>query len=444
MNQDDFRKLLATPQQPRQTTSRPSFFRPISKDYRQTFIEKTTKKSSDKSTHGNHWTGKKAVKNEGSNSKASSLLPEGYRNRAKELQREDTEDRRTYSMQENMLSNLKEAVKKGEISHQDYLSQTQRLGGDFENSCLVRGLDRVLLERVRRGEEIGISEPTTIQTDLTKTDETKDEALDLDKIYIEGLSKKKDSEENIPKRKNRDELLSILKKQKTQDPVKEQSKFKPIGVREKDHKKKKSLKKKEDLSSEKKLSNQDQDQDQDQKNEKTTILEKTTPIENSPQKIQETLNDESNDIFDDVGVYDPFESMNFQTDQEQSNQNPVQYNTNNTHIPKRNYFHTSTSLEDDDIVQAGSLTRESVLKNDAQLVTALKKAATLEHLDNHEENSLIKKKSINVGFGLWLDDTCNDIDINDDPFDDDDNFPAKSKRKSKLTDIKRSKGNKAT
>lgn len=38
MNQDDFRRLLATPQPRGQTTPRPSFFRPISKNYRQTFI----------------------------------------------------------------------------------------------------------------------------------------------------------------------------------------------------------------------------------------------------------------------------------------------------------------------------------------------------------------------------------------------------------------------
>ncbi|EMR08354.1 hypothetical protein PNEG_03194 [Pneumocystis murina B123] len=435
MNQDDFRRLLATPQQPRQTTSRPSFFRPISKDSRQTFIEKTTKKFSEKSTHGNRCVGKKAAKNEGSNT-TSSLLPEGYRNRAKELQKEDSEDRRAYSMQENMLLNLKEAVKKGEISHQDYLLQTQRLGGDFENSCLVRGLDRVLLERVRRGEEIGISEPTTIQKDSTKAVETKEEALDLDKIYMEGLSKKKDLEENISKRKNRDELLSILKKQKTQDPVKEQSKFKPIGVRGENPKKNESLKKKDDLCCEKKLLNQDQ------KNEKMTILKETkstTPIENFPEKIQKTSNEENNDIFDDVGTYDPFESMNFYTDQEQPTQNLIQHNINNTYTPKRNYFHTSTLLEDDNLVEAGSLTRESILKNDVQLVTALKKAATLEHLDNHEENTHIKKKSMNMGFGLWLDDAYNDIDLNDDPFDDDDNLPSKSKRKTKLTDTKRSK-----
>ncbi|QSL64419.1 hypothetical protein MERGE_001720 [Pneumocystis wakefieldiae] len=437
MNQDDFRRLLATPQPRGQTTPRPSFFRPISKNYRQTFIEKATKKkSSEKPAHKSQWSGKKTAKNEDSNT-ASSLLPEGYRNRAKELHKEDSEDRRTYSMQENMLSNLKEAVKRGEISHQDYLLQTQRLGGDFENSCLVRGLDRVLLEKVRNGEEIGISEPTFIHTDSTKTVETKEEVLDLDKIYTESLSKKKDLEERIPKRKNRDELLSVLKKQKTQDPVKEQSKFKAIGVRGEDPKKNELLKEKDDLCYEKKLLNQDQNEE----NEKKLILKKTksTPIQDFPEKTEETLDDESNDIFDDVGTYDPLESINLYADQEQSKQNLNRHHINNTTISKKNYFHTSTSLSDDDIVEAGSLTRESILKNDVQLVNALKKAATLEHLDNHEENTHIKKKSVNMGFGLWLDDSCNDIDVNDDPFDDDDDLPVKSKRKIKTADTKRSK-----
>ncbi|KAG5438327.1 hypothetical protein PCANB_002815 [Pneumocystis canis] len=352
----------------------------------------------------------------------SSRLTDGYRDRAKERQSQESLDFKAYALQEEMLLNLKEAVKKGEISHNDYVSQTQRLGGDFEHAGLVRGLDRVLLEKVKRGETIEVFDH---KTETKSPFQNENEALDLDEIYTSNLSKKQDQKEDILKKKSYEELFPAPKTRKPETL----SKFKPIGISKTNTIAKEIV---DDQHLEKKHLKQNQNIKHETKSPlKATI---TTPKDCISEEMpKELLSEEPKEdvIFDDVGVYDLFESLNSHTNTKLEKQFNLK-EASSTYKKMGGYFHTSTKEEEGfGLVDAGSLTKEAILHDDAQFVEVLKKAETLVQKNECKEAIHPKKKPTNMGFGLWLGEAYDDLDIHDEPLDDDDDLPIKSKKRVK-------------
>ncbi|KAF1983563.1 hypothetical protein K402DRAFT_382705 [Aulographum hederae CBS 113979] len=101
-----------------------------------------------------------------------SKLAEGYRDRTKDRAEEEEDDR------EQRIKALEEAMKLGQIEQSTFEQLRDEItGGDINATHLVKGLDRKLLERIRRGEDVYAEKPTAEEKE-TVTDEDFDKAMD--------------------------------------------------------------------------------------------------------------------------------------------------------------------------------------------------------------------------------------------------------------------------
>ncbi|KAG5518084.1 hypothetical protein PMAC_003270 [Pneumocystis sp. 'macacae'] len=407
MNQDDFRRLLATPQAAREIVPRKTLFEPrrCAMDSR-TGLKTNVSRLFDKNVRENSGTGKKNA------GKAIWRNGTSYKDRKKNLQEENehgewgnkilkktvpekqkNDQKERMQAMEEAVASLREAASKGEISQAEYVAQTQRLGGDFEHAGLVRGLDRVLLARVRRGEAIEVAgEEGEIAKERVETGLKDQDEVDLDEIYA-GVSKKRDSQDIEEGKKcvcAQNTASVTLKNTQTSNL----EKFKPIGG--------------EKLENTYQIEIKTGKMDTKSKNTGKGLTGKEYLPQKPPEKsIDVSIEDDGeNDdfIFEDVGEYDLFESFEQQTKHQETKKSAIQRGKG-----ERGYFTSAQDGEEAfDLVDAGSLTREAVLREDTQLIAALKKAATLDNLDE-QKNVEKKKKMVDMGFGLVLGEAYEDL-----------------------------------
>ena len=144
-------------------------------------------------------------------------LAAGYIDRTKE--RTDEED----SEIAKRIKNLEESMKEGEIDRDTFEKLVQDItDGDVGTTHLVKGLDRKLLERVRRGENVLDS----AEKEEEKADETADveDAFDalagqgVEAIMHERVEKKGEKKASPPPvagvKRSRNDILKELKRQR--------------------------------------------------------------------------------------------------------------------------------------------------------------------------------------------------------------------------------------
>ncbi|KAF2228039.1 hypothetical protein BDZ85DRAFT_315533 [Elsinoe ampelina] len=226
MNNSDFRSLLlsnsshpstkptsASPPPPRTTSlgSRKSSFIPrnIRPSAKTSYNLKSTAASSDSTL-------------ERPAKKLKTLdLGKGYTNRALERLNNDSEDVR--DEKERRIHALARKVVQGELEEEEFERLREEIaGGDVESTHLVRGLDRKLLERVRKGEDVMTGEGE---------EEKSDEPVDEDFEELEAKEVQTREKEKIEKKgelnseataatgakRNRDAILAELKAKRAQE-----------------------------------------------------------------------------------------------------------------------------------------------------------------------------------------------------------------------------------
>ncbi|KAI1431513.1 inosine-uridine preferring nucleoside hydrolase-domain-containing protein [Xylaria sp. CBS 124048] len=166
-----------------------------------------------------------------------SKLAEGYIDRTKARQSEEDDERAV------RLKALEEALKNEEIDQQTFENlRGQITGGDLSSTHLVKGLDKKLLERVRRGENVYDDSKT--QDGDQEIPEDIDEELDrLQKEEVDALVKDKATKKGqlstapiaSSKKRTRDQILAEMKAAREAAKAKEEpilgTKFKRIGAR---------------------------------------------------------------------------------------------------------------------------------------------------------------------------------------------------------------------
>jgi len=151
-------------------------------------------------------------------------LGAGYTDRAKARAEgegnEDAEDKA------ERVKALEDQMKLGQISREVFEALRDKIiGGDAASSHLVKGLDRKLLERVRRGEDVmGTGEGTVDaeEPDLAEAADVDDELEKLGEMEVEALKKEKVAKKGIMappppvagKKRSRDEIMAELKAQR--------------------------------------------------------------------------------------------------------------------------------------------------------------------------------------------------------------------------------------
>ncbi|KAH7115152.1 hypothetical protein B0J11DRAFT_539972 [Dendryphion nanum] len=145
-------------------------------------------------------------------------LAAGYTDRTKNRPEDDENDDRV-----KRIKALEEAMKEGQLDRATFESLVQEItGGDIESTHLVRGLDRRLLDRLRRGEDVQIG---TSQDDQEESNDDDDGNGDLDAleqqeivpIVREKTDKKGERAPPAPVagvKRTRDALLAELKAQR--------------------------------------------------------------------------------------------------------------------------------------------------------------------------------------------------------------------------------------
>ncbi|KAF2173819.1 hypothetical protein M409DRAFT_48741 [Zasmidium cellare ATCC 36951] len=138
----------------------------------------------------------------------------GYTDRAKARQEaEEEEDDKA-----KRISALEEQVKLGQLSQETFEAlRDQILGGDASSTHLVKGLDRKLLERVRRGEDVlGLgagkdgTAPPDVDEELDKLEEKDVEAVAREKTEKKGTK----ASQTAGVKRTRDEIMADLKAQR--------------------------------------------------------------------------------------------------------------------------------------------------------------------------------------------------------------------------------------
>lgn len=137
----------------------------------------------------------------------------GYTDRAKARQEaEDEEDDKA-----TRIKALEEQVKLGQLPHETFEAlRDEILGGDASSTHLVKGLDRKLLERVRRGEDVlglgggkdGDAAPLDVDDELDRLGEQEVEAVAREK------TEKKGTKAVAGVKRTRDEIMAELKAQR--------------------------------------------------------------------------------------------------------------------------------------------------------------------------------------------------------------------------------------
>ena len=151
-------------------------------------------------------------------------LGAGYTDRAKA--RADGEGNGDAEDKAERVKALEDQMKLGQISREVFEALRDKIiGDDAASSHLVKGLDRKLLERVRRGEDVmGTGEGTVHaeEPDLAETADVDDELEKLGEMEVEALKKEKVAKKGIMappppvagKKRSRDEIMAELKAQR--------------------------------------------------------------------------------------------------------------------------------------------------------------------------------------------------------------------------------------
>lgn len=146
-------------------------------------------------------------------------LAKGYVDRTKD-RKDDEEDERV-----QRIKALEEAMKAGQIDRATFEGLVQEMaGGDIESTHLVRGLDRKLLERLRRGEDVQAAKsPSAESSSGGNDDDDEDDELDAlaqqEIVPVSREKTEKKGEKAPPKpivgaKRTRDALLAELKAQR--------------------------------------------------------------------------------------------------------------------------------------------------------------------------------------------------------------------------------------
>lgn len=155
-------------------------------------------------------------------------LASGYVDRSKFRRDEDSDDKA------KRIKALEEQMKLGQIDKGTFEKLRDEIaGGDVASTHLVKGLDRKLLERVKKGEDVYTAKP--------REDESEEEAKDVDEELeqfergeVKREVRKKQEEEGIAQvagmKRTRDQILAELKasRQTVKAPILD-SRFKSIG-----------------------------------------------------------------------------------------------------------------------------------------------------------------------------------------------------------------------
>jgi hypothetical protein len=152
-------------------------------------------------------------------------LGAGYTDRAKA--RADGDGNDDAKDKAERVKALEEQMKLGQISREMFEALRDKItGGDAASSHLVKGLDRQLLERVRRGEDVmGTGEGTVEEEEepnLAEAADVDDELEKLGEVEVEALKKGKVAKKGnmappppvAGKKRSRDEIMAELKAQR--------------------------------------------------------------------------------------------------------------------------------------------------------------------------------------------------------------------------------------
>jgi hypothetical protein len=151
-------------------------------------------------------------------------LAQGYQDRTS-LRRADGDDAETRDDKEKRLKALEEMMKLQQIDQSTFekLRDDIGVGGDVGSTHLIKGLDWKLLERVKRGEDIGASSAAKDKESMEEASEDVDEELEnvLGKEVQAARKEEKVKKGEMapppikgasdPQRKARDEILQALK-----------------------------------------------------------------------------------------------------------------------------------------------------------------------------------------------------------------------------------------
>ncbi|GAO46421.1 hypothetical protein SAICODRAFT_4784 [Saitoella complicata NRRL Y-17804] len=333
MNQQDFRKLLATPRPGSggSANSRSGFALP-GRGKPAGALGMTPRNVKPTNVFAK-------PKSPGKEKKEKSILPEGYVDRAKLRQQQAD----------------KEEEKLKDVDARTAYEQSKLLGGDLEHTHLVKGLDFALLKKVKQGEDLSGEKPREegpkggVEEDLEAAFQT--------------------AKAEPPKKMTRDELLAKMRAGRTvaksSKPVEEgldKSKFRKIGVPPPP-----AEEPKEEEEKVKIVVGPDGKIKRLVKKKKKTQQEKKP----EPEPVANPMNDDG-DIFADVGEYDPFAGMDSSDDEKTDKEETKEPSETPAEPPRRNYFTSTTADSDSD----GDITTES-LRNDPTLKAALKKASQI-------------------------------------------------------------------
>lgn len=335
-----------------------------------------------------------------------SRLAKGYEDRTS-LRREH-EDEPT--AKEKKLKELEEMVKSEKIDQATFekLRDSMGVGGDLGSTHLVKGLDRKLLERIRRGEDLNAvpekePEPNTVQVDV---DEGLDSALDKDlevapKPYA-STEESGEAADVVPRSVTRDEILRRLKESRSAQtqplPGPEaalSSKFKKVPAGEKSKKKKfvesdNGRRREVLVVTDKQGGTKRKTRWIDPEDAATTLgtapLGMQVPAEvAAKQKAlleqQAAEEQDDDDIFAGVGAnYDPLKGIDSDSDGEEAKTSKEEDEEAAGEIQQkpRNYFGTTTAAESRN-EQVGQLTQDSTM------LAALKRAAALRQGEQQPE-----------------------------------------------------------
>ncbi|KAI1767566.1 hypothetical protein GGR53DRAFT_481600 [Hypoxylon sp. FL1150] len=167
-----------------------------------------------------------------------SKLAEGYVDRARNRNDEEEDERAA------RIKALEESLKKEEIDQETFVRlQSQIAGGDLSSTHLVKGLDRKLLERVRKGENVYGDGGSTKEEESEPEDDVDDEFDELEEKEVAAVTKEKAAKKgqlstaalNPSKKRTRDQILAAMKAARDAAKAKEDtglgSKFKRIGAK---------------------------------------------------------------------------------------------------------------------------------------------------------------------------------------------------------------------
>ena len=148
-------------------------------------------------------------------------LGSGYQDRTKLLTSDEEDDKA------RRIKALEEMVKLGQMEHSTFEAlRDEIVGGDISNVHLVKGLDRKLLERVRRGEDVlsGAAKSTAEESNLGQagtppaTVDVDEELEEMENKEIQPIAKQEKSKQGemapaqlAGKKRNRDDILKELR-----------------------------------------------------------------------------------------------------------------------------------------------------------------------------------------------------------------------------------------